>query len=1787
MKTTLAGYQIADILYDGTRTQVYRGVKTDDSKPVVLKKLRKEYPTFNDLLQFRHQYVLTKNLDLRGIVKPIALEKDGNGYVLVMEDVGGVSLSEYIRDRSLSIQDFLEIAIALSQILENLYRNRVIHKDIKPANILINPETKEIYLIDFSISSLLPRETQEIQNPNVLEGTLAYISPEQTGRMNRGIDYRSDFYSLGVTFYQLLTGKLPFKSDDPMELVYCHIAKTPIPLHEVEPEIPVTLSALVMKLMAKTVEERYQGAKGIKYDLDKCWQQWQETGSITEFDLGERDISDRFLIPEKLYGRETDVQSLLDAFERVASGQTEMMLVAGFSGIGKTAVVNEVHKPIVQARGYFIKGKFDQFQRNIPFSALVQAFRDLMGQLLSESDAQLEMWKTTILNALGENAQAIINVIPELEGIIGKQPPVPELSGSAAQNRFNLLFQKFIRVFTTPDHPLVIFVDDLQWADSASLKLMKLLMGDANTGYLLFLGAYRDNEVFPTHPLMLSLDEIANSGATLNTITLNPLSLVDLNRLVADTLCCNLELALPLTELVYQKTKGNPFFATQFLKFLHEDGWIEFNFDVGHWQCNMTRVQELSLTDNVVEFMATRLHKLGAKTQEMLKLAACIGDRFDLNTLAIVSEQSFVEVAESLWGALQEGLVLPLDQTYKFFQEANRIAPQKVEKASVSYKFLHDRVQQAAYLLIPEAEKQGTHLKIGKLLLTHTPVEKQEENLFDIVNQLNAGLELIEESDFREELARLNLKAGKKAKSATAYEGAVKYLTVGRELLALDSWQSQYHLALSLHEEAAEAAYLSGDFEQMEKLISLVQESAQSLLDRVKVYELQILTCMSQKRLSAAVEMAIEVLKLLEVSFPDSPKPSDLNEAYEETKANLAGKSIEDLFDLPEMTESLPLAASRILWRVIPVAYIVVPQVCQLMILKMVNLSLTYGNTSVSAFAYSTYGMLLNPIQEDFDLGHRVGELAFKLASNPKAQEVKAITIYVINSFIKHWTCHVRETLQPFLDCYASGLETGDMQHAAFALYRYCHHSLYLGKNLQQVEQEIRTYNEAIAQTKHRTSMPWNDTFRQLALNLMGESPKNSDLIGAACDREEMLEIYRQQNDRIGIHYLYISQLILYYLFEEVERAAEYADLAEEYLDTVIASLGFPVFYFYDSLARISVFGQVDSDQKTEILNKVKSSQEKMELWAKSAPTNFKHKYELVEAERYRVLGQRPKAIELYDRAIAGAKENEYLQEEALANELAAKFYLEWNKEKVAAGYMQEAYYCYACWGAKAKVEDLEKRYSTLLSPILEGQKLTLTPSAMIAGMTTGTASKSTTGTGDFLDLATLMKASRTLSENIELEGAIANLMQVAMENAGAETAALMLFEEEVLMLSALVHGEEAPQIDPIPVESSNGVPKSIVNQVKRTQKPIALDNASNETAYAGDAYIQQYQPKSILCLPLIASGKLIGILYLENNQVAGGFTSDRVEILTLLCSQAAISLENARLYRKSQNYSQKLEHTQLQLVQSEKMATVGELTAGVAHEINNPVGFISGNLDYASEYIENLDELLQLYQQGFAYDSETIQEKIEDIELDYLLEDFRGLIFSMKEGTNRIVEISKSMRTFSRADTTAKVAFNIHEGINSTLLILKHRLKGNESRPEIEIVKNYGDLQEVNCYPGQLNQVFMNLIANAIDAFDESNVGRTFAEIKEAPNRIAITTDVDSEKEVAIVKIKDNGIGMSEEVKAKIFEHLFTTKGVGKGTGLGLSISRQIVEEKHGGKITLTSEVGKGTEFAITLPLT
>ncbi len=1837
----LLGYQITEELYTGTRTLVYQGVRESDQQPVVIKLLRNEYPSFNELVQFRNQYTIAKNLDSSSIITTYSLEPYNNGYALVMEDFGGISLKQWTdKESGLALGDFLQIAIALCHTLHILCQERIIHKDIKPANILINPETKQIKLIDFSIASLLPRETQEIENANSLEGTLAYISPEQTGRMNRGIDYRSDFYSLGVTFYELLTGQLPFISNDPMELVHYHLAQTPIPIHEVNLEIPLVLSKIISKLMSKNAEDRYQSALGIKYDFELCLSQLQESGEIKIFEIGERDLSDRFTIPEKLYGREQEVQALLTAFDRIAGisphpplqrgaleedsllrrgaleedsvlerralaenfplkqkaltensplnkgggrgsllSGSELMLVAGFSGIGKTAVINEVHKPIARQRGYFIKGKYDQFQRNIPFSAFVQAFRDLMGQLLSESDVQLQIWKAKILEVVGDNGQVLVDVIPELELIIGKQPTATELSGTAAQNRFNLLIQNFVKVFTSQEHPLVMFIDDLQWSDSASQNLLKLLMQD--TKYLLILGAYRDNEVSPVHPFMLTVDEIVKSGAVVNTITLQSLSLLDTNYLVADTLHCELSIAQPLTKLIYQKTIGNPFFTTQFLKSLYEDKLISFDTKERYWQCDIVKVQALAITDDVVEFMALQLQKLPRETQNALKLAACIGAQFDLQALVIISENSPLMIATVLWRALQEGFVIPITKTYKFFTEADN-EETFFSSANPTYRFLHDRVQQAAYSLIPEDQRLFIHWQIGKLLLDNIPPQKQDEHLFEIVNHLNIGKKFTTDLVEQIQLVQLNLNAGIKAKTANAYVAALTYFLTGIEELPQETWQSHYELTLSLYTSATEALYLSGDFEQMEVYAETTLSHTHDLLEKVPVYNIKIQAYMAQSHHLEALKLALKVLRLLDVELPDQPTQDDVRDNLERTKFLLSDKTATDILELPVMSDRKMQAAMQILTNIISAAYQAAPVLFRIIVLQQVQLSIAYGNTPESTYAYATYGLLLCGVLGDINAGYELGQMSLQLVSRLNAIKLKSKTLFAVNCFIRHWKDHVRDTLSPLVEAYTCGLETGDIEYAMMSAYVFGRYAYLSGQELGELSQAMMQYSSIMSQFKQTTYLNFNGIYHQSVLNLLEPTASPCALVGESYDEVKMLPLHQAANQVSIICQLHFCKLTLSYLFHEYNQALDNAEIVEKYLASVTGLVVIPVFYFYKSLTQLALFPNTPISEQSSILKEVTASQEKLNTWSQFAPQNYTHKVDLIQAEQHRILKQNSEAVDAYDRAISGAKANEYIQEEALANELAAKFYLDWGKEKVAAGYMQEAYYCYSRWGAKAKVVDLETRYPQLLQSILQQPKSSFHVLETLTNITHSATKVSSTSISDSLDFASVIKAAQALSSAIELDELLKQLTQIILQNSGGSKCILVLPQDNIWQVRA-ISTLETTELCSEPLDNYPDIPIKLIQYVKRTQSVVVIDNLQTDLPVIDD-YLIQRNPKSILCLPILNQGNLAGILYLKNQATAGVFNSDRLTIINFLCTQAAISLENAQLYQQSQAYAQELQQTQLQMIQTEKMSALGNLVAGVAHEINNPVGFLNGNITPALDYINDLFELVDLYQQKYPQPDADIQEEIETIDLEYIREDLPKLVGSMREGVKRIADISTSLRTFSRADTDHPVACNIHDGIDSTIMILKHRLKANEFRPEIQVIKSYENLPQIECYAGQMNQVFMNILANAIDALDESSQDRTFADIKAKPNCITITTSVENNR--VKIAITDNGKGMSEEVKAKVFDHLFTTKEVGKGTGLGLAIAQQIVVEKHGGAIAINSTLGQGTEFVISLPI-
>ncbi|MBD2496615.1 hybrid sensor histidine kinase/response regulator [Nostoc sp. FACHB-280] len=1774
MSIILADYNLIKILYQNTNTCIYRAVKESEKISVIIKTITNEYPTIEQITRLRYEYQILQSLAIEEVIQPLALETTQNRITLILQDFPGETLHDFIRTNNLKLTVFLEIAIQLASTLSQLHQNNIIHKDIQPYNILIDPNTNKIKIINFSIASRLHRENQTVNNINLLEGSLAYLSPEQTGRMNRLIDYRTDFYSLGVTLYQMLVGKLPFVASDPLEIIHSHIARIPIPPQELNSQIPPAVSNIVLKLLAKTAEERYQNALGLKADLELCLHQLQTIGKITDFVVGKLDLNSQFVIPQKLYGREQEVAQLISIFEQVSSGSTELILVSGYSGIGKSSLVNEVSQSIIRQRGYSISGKFDQYKRHIPYAAFIQAFQELIRQILTESSEKITRWKMKILSAVGVYGQVIIDVIPDVEKIIGTQPEIPLLGINETQNRFNRLFQQFIYVFSQTEHPLVIFLDDLQWADIASLKLIQLLLSDIESKYLLLIGAYRDHEVSSTHPLILTLEKLKNSEVNINNIRLHPLNISHVQQLVSDTFQSFPENSQELANLVFHKTQGNPFFVTQLLKSLYQENLLFFNFDTACWQWHIDTIKDIAITDNVVELMVNQIQKLSPTTQKKLQLAACIGDKFNLDVLSIVNQKSWAETAKELWEALQAGLVLPLDASYK---RPLVLSEQQTEQ-QISYKFLHDRVQQASYSLIPDIEKKITHFTIGRLLLQKFSPEEQKEHIFYLVNHLNYGIDLLTSDWERYELAELNLIAGKKAKAAAAYESAIGYLNIGLSLIGNSSWNQQYELTLDLHQQAVEVAFLGGDFEQMELLAEVVLQQAKTQLEKVKVYELRIKSCEVQRKLMAAVQLGLRVLEMLGVKLNQAPTELDIQQAIQETTNYLAGKQIADLINSPAVTDPHKLAAMRLIASLVPAAYQSAPELFILMACQQVNLSIQYGNTPFSASGFADFGVVFSGLCQNIDAAYQVGKLALNLLNSLDADEVRSQVLFKVATFIIHWKHHVKDTLPLLEAAYLSGLETGDLVHTGYSASNRCQYAYWSGAELTSLEQEMARYSKAIAQIHQETALKWHQVFHQAVLNLLGLSANPCLLIGEAYNEVELLALHIQSNERTIIHYVFLNKLILCYLFGDFAQSVENAHNAEQYLDGVTGWLNVPSFHFYDSLVQLAIYPSSASNHQKLLLNKVNYNQQKMQTWASYAPMNFQHKYELVEAEKARVLGQYWQAMAHYDKAIIAAKNQGYIQEAALANELAAKFYFETGRDKVAQIYLIDAYYGYSNWGAIAKLRDLEVKYPQIVARLSERQTLNLGKNQLINAINHNTS--------EAFDLATVMKAAQALSGEIVLDKLLAKLMQILLENAGAARGYLILNQANTLLIAASGSFDQ-PEINvrqSTPVESSDNLPSSVINYVYRTGENVVINDANCEGGFTTDDYIVKHKPRSILCSPIVNQGKLIGILYLENKLIAGAFTPERLEVLQLLSSQAAISLENARLYHDLEEYNQTLEtkvkertlelqakNSQLQQEIQERQRAEeaaaaanrakSEFLANMSHELRTPLNGILGytqifqtDASLSSQQKNGVNIIHQCGEHLLTLINDILDiSKIEARKMELELKEFN--LPGFLEGIAEICRLRAEIKGIAL--------------VYQPLGYLPRLIRGDEKR---------------------LRQVLINLLSNAVKFTKKGRINFKVGYATQDGDWILNGEELTSQSPTPKIRflVEDTGIGIAHEQLEEIF---LPFKQAGEdslkteGTGLGLSISRQLVQ-MMGGELRVKSELGKGSIFWLDLEL-
>jgi PAS domain S-box-containing protein len=1458
----------SQILWEDGERVFCRGWRLDEHggrRSVLIARPAVEQLSRSSLDRLAHEYELKDDLDGAWAVRPLELVHDAGRTMLVLEDAGGEPLDRQLA-APMEVGCFLRVAIAIASALAKLHHRGLVHKDIKPTNILVNGATGEVRLTGFGIASRLGRERQSPHPPEMIAGTLAYMAPEQTGRMNRSIDSRSDLYALGVTFYQMLIRALPFTAADPMEWVHCHLARRPVPPAERLKGIPGALSAIVMKLLSKRAEDRYQTAAGLESDLRRCQTEWSTQHRVDDFRLGEHDKPDRLLIPEKLYGRQREVETLLAAFDRVVKGGApELVLVSGYSGIGKSSVVNELQPVLVPPRGLFASGKFDQYKRDIPYSTLAQAFQSLTRALLGKHEADLAPWRDALRGTLGPNAGLIVDLIPELKLVIGEPPPVPELPPQDAQRRFLLVFRQFIAVFARPEHPLALFLDDLQWLDAATLDLLEDLLSQSGPRNLLLIGAYRDNEVTAAHPLMRKLEAIRATGRVQD-IKLGTLTIEDLRGLVSDTLRCDGEQSAPLAELVHTKTGGNPFFVIQFLHVLADESLLAFDHEQARWSFDADGIDAKQYTDNVVELVAGKLTRLPRDTQDALRHLACLGNVADVAMLSIV-------------------LQMPEEEVHAVFLTALR--QQLIERLERTYRFVHDRVQEATYALIPAESRAEAHLRIGRLLVAQTPPEERDGAIFEIVNQLNRGVLLMTSSQECEQVAELNLVAGKRAISSSAYASAMTYLTAGAAVLRNDAWERRPDLAFALELHSADCHICLGALQAAEQRLALLATRASDTLQRCAVgrRRVDLFTMLGDG--DRAVAVGLECLRDVGIDYPAHPTKEQAHGEYDRFWSRLGSNAIETLVELPPMHHAESLATLDVLTVMTIPTHYTDANLHALIVSTAVNLCLERGNSDAAPVSYAALGLIASTRFGHYDEGYRLGKTACSLIERCGLKHFGGGRTYFNFAVLVPWKRPLKDAIDPARRAFQMGKDLGHPTFAGLAGRTVISILLASGHPLDKLEREAEQASEFVRPFGFfldRISAPLG-----LIRTLRGKTAKFGSLDNGSFTESSFEERMTGEPTFAFLEcYYWIRKLQARFFAGDLASAIDAADKAERWYAISVALAQYLAemvdFHFYAALARAARCEPMGPDPYNKHREELRRHEQHLRAWAANCPQNFESRAALVGAEIARVEGRPLDAMDLYERAIASARDNGFVHDEAIACELAARFHAARGFEDVAHLYLGNARRAYLRWGADGKVRQLDQ-----LHPRLKQDERAHGPTGMIEVPV------------EQLDLATVIDVSQALSGEIVVEKLIDRFMRAAIEQAGAERAVLVAVRGDELRTSAeaAVHGDEVTvQVRQHPARDAIALPDSLIRYSIRARDPVVLDDAMAQNPFSADPYIVAHHVRSVLSLPLINQGKLIGILYLENNLTPRVFTPNRIAVLKMLASQAAISLENTRLYR-------------------------------------------------------------------------------------------------------------------------------------------------------------------------------------------------------------------------------------------------------------------------------------------------
>jgi PAS domain S-box-containing protein len=1836
-------YSIAEKLREDADGALVRGRRIADGRAVLFVTASAEHPSSDWLGRLEREYALREELERPWATRPLALVRKEGRVVLILEDPGGRPLDAF-PSRRFPLAESLRLAVAVAGCLSSVHTKGLLHKNIKPANILADSATGTITLTGFGLAAAFRQEREDAEPPEALAGTLAYMAPEQTGRMRRPVDARSDLYSLGVVLYEALTGNLPFKATDPSQLLHSHLALQAVPPADVDWTVPPLVSKLVMKLLAKPPEARYQTALGLEADLRRCLDEWVAHGRIEPFPLGQRDIPDRPLPLKKLYGRSAEAATLRAAWERVASGgSAEVLLMSGLPGAGKSSLVDALRRDLEKAHGLFAAGKFDEQKKTIPYASLAHAFQHLIRQLLVRPEAEVARWRCLLQMAVHPNGRVLTDILPDLELLLGPQAEVPELAPVNAKNRFNITFSQFLDALASKDHPLVLFLDDLQWLDPATLELLRQLLCQHERRHLLLLGAYRDNEVDATHPLRTTLQSIRGAGVLVQDIFLGPLAVGELVSLVADMLRSPPQLVEPLARLVREKTAGNPFFALQFLAALHDERLLWFAPGTGSWTIEFARIDAKGYTDNVVDLLAGRIHRLSAPCRRTLQVLACLGIRAHIQVLWRLLEGS-------------EELELPdasRAELHACLEEAERAG--LIVAQGNSRAFVHDRIREAAYASIAASERPREHLRLGRLLLVDRAADEVEDEVFELVSQFNRGLHLIEGTVERDLVRRLNLRAGRKSKATIAYAAAREYLAQARGLLPEEGWTTHYSEAFATTLELAECEYLLGHFEQTKSLFREIIEQAQNDVDRANALCLRVRFYDTSGRLRDALEAGIEALRLLGFDIPDAEE--DIRKAAEAEQAQivalLGGQRIADLALAPEVTDARVRASLDLISDTVSTAYLLKPALYPLFAMRGLTLSLRYGTTASSCFIYIAYALLLVASRE---LPSALAFSDMAMALNERYRDVmrkEGALLCYRGGFVSPWAHPLRECLATLEQGISAALQSGDPPFVFYNASLAIWFDLETTESIEAARKTSRRYR-ALAEQLHGDLHTL--TFRMyeqflMALQGLTSSPLSLDdgvFREAACVDTFTLAGY--DLGRIFFHgFKAIAAFTFGKLVEVLEHAEAAWKLQLEKKRPIIQS-HFATILFYHALALIALSPQVSPERQADFARRLEELLDLLEYWAGNCPANFLSRHALVSAELARREGRELDAMKAYAGAITAARTNGFLSQEALACELAGRFYLERGFDKNAHAHLRDARAGYLRWGAHAKVAQLDRLYPGIEKPAALG------PTATV-GAPLGQ-----------LDFANVVKASQAVSGEIEPEKLVEKLMGLVMDHAGAERGLLLLPVDAgfVVEAEAVLDRQQLTIRQPRARLGPGQVADGVVRYVLRTRERVILEDASVQGLFTEDPYVKERQSKSMLGLPLLRQSRLLGVLYLENSLAPGVFNQSRVTALEVLASQAAISIENARLFAQLEHEKRRLQASEERFSKAFKsnptpMAVIRtkDSTFVDANEcFRLLLGYDPGEIEgrdaaqLGTWFVDLLGEAsLRLSSGGLLRDEEvsatarsgetkallvsietmmlgadacylaTFVDLTERLRVEEQLRqsqkmeaigslaggvahDFNNLLTAIngyselalmdksdthpdyeylrdiRNSGERAAGLTRQLLAFSRKDTVQTRVQSLNAIVAEMQSMLRRLIEENV---EIQTCLD-PEAGSVNVDKGQVVQVLMNLVVNARDAMPQG--GRLLVDTRrvrlEKPTRDLLLHAAPGA--YVALSVKDTGTGMTPEIRAKIFEPFFTTKPVGKGTGLGLAVVYGVVKQLGGG-IAVQSELGEGSTFSIYFP--